>query len=189
MGRDAVIVITGPIGSGKSYVTDLFSQRSWQVIDADLVGHEVLRDAEVINLIAERWPQVVRGEVVNRKLLADVVFGNRENLEVLEQITHPLIQVQIDDWLATSSGRRAIEVSVLKAIRPAWGEVVVIDAPLEIRKQRLQERGLDRAAAQLRLDVQPPRRAWLEAANIVLENRAPGRTLSLRLIDFLDRRV
>jgi dephospho-CoA kinase len=189
MGRDAAIVITGPIGSGKSYVADIFSRQGWDVLDADLVGHEVLRETRVIDLISRRWPETVIDGIVDRSILAALVFAKQENLELLERITHPRIQARIDDWSAATTGRRAIEVSALKAILPSWGEIVLIDAPLGIRKERLHGRGLEPAAALLRMNAQPPRRDWLRAAQIVLDNRHPGPMAALRLAAFLDRRT
>jgi dephospho-CoA kinase len=188
LGRDTVVVITGPIESGKTYVVELFSRHQWRVLDADVVGHRVLREANVIEEISKRWPHATLDGEVNRRALAEIVFANPRELRALEQMTHPRIQDLITDWLAATDGPKVIEVSVLAAVAPAWGMTVVIDAPLTVRKERLQTRGMEPASVRRRMASQPPRREWLRAAQIVLENGHPGPAASLHLIDFLDRR-
>jgi dephospho-CoA kinase len=189
MTPDQVIVITGPIGSGKSYVSHLFSQRGWRVLDADEVGHEVLREQAVIDCIRARWPDVVVRGNVDRRLLAARVFGYPGDLRVLEEITHPAIRQRIDTWLAARSGPRAVEVSVPHAIPPNWGDTVLVEAPVAVRLERLQGRGMDAAEISRRMNAQPPRGTWLATAKIVLENDRAGPSVAHRLLDFLARRV
>jgi dephospho-CoA kinase len=170
MRTDPTLVVTGAIGSGKSYVAGCFVSAGWTYVDADTIGHEVLRQDEVVAEVARLWPHTVTGGVVDRTLLATTVFSEPDSLLRLEGITHPRIWAAIDRWLADPSGPRIIEVSVLKAIDPSWGMKLVVDAPLLIRLERLVARGLSTDTAQQRIRAQPPRPKWLEAADIVIDN-------------------
>jgi dephospho-CoA kinase len=189
MTPDQVIVITGPIGSGKSYVSHLFAQRGWWVLDADEVGHEVLREQAVIDRVGDRWPEVVVHGNVDRQLLAARVFDFPSDLRILEEMTHPPIRQRIDTWLAARSGPRAVEVSVPHGISPNWGETLLVEAPVAVRMERLQGRGMDVAEITRRIKAQPPRGAWLAAAKIVLDNGQVGPSVANFLLDFLDWRV
>ena len=170
MRTDPTVVITGPIGSGKSFVADGFVSAGWAYIDADAVGHEVLKQGEVVAEVARLWPQTVNGRVIDRTLLANTVFSDPDALIRLEAITHPRIRDTIDKWLADTSGPRIIEVSVLKAIDAGWGITLVVDAPLPIRLKRLMARGMSRDEAMHRMGAQPSRAKWLEAADVVIDN-------------------
>jgi dephospho-CoA kinase len=88
----------------------------------------------------------------------------------LEAITHPFIRSQIDSWLTATIGPRAVEVSAPKAIKAAWGPVVVIDAPEPVRIERAMARGLDRSAVMARLASQPQRQQWLQLADFIVSN-------------------
>jgi dephospho-CoA kinase len=170
MRTDPTLVVTGAIGSGKSYVAQYFAGAGWAYIDADAIGHEVLKQSDVVSEVLPFWPDAVIQGVIDRSLLADAVFFDPKALVRLEAITHPRIQAGIDRWLATISGPRVVEVSVLKAINPAWGVMLVVDAPMAIRLQRLTSRGLSKESALQRICAQPPRPRWLEAADIVIDN-------------------
>lgn len=149
-----VVGLLGGIASGKSLVTSLLARRGALVIDADRIGHQVLKTPEVKALIRDRWTDSVfhpDGEV-NRSALAAIVFGVSPEAKVerkyLEQITHPAIgqgiQAELDR--AASEG---VKIAVLDApvmLEARWDVVcdtlVYIDAPRAIRRQRaLESRG------------------------------------------------
>jgi dephospho-CoA kinase len=187
MRTDPSLVVTGAIGSGKSFVAQWLVRAGWAYIDADAIGHEVLRHSDVVNKVAHWWPKVVNQSVINRTLLADAVFLDSDALIRLEAITHPRIRAGIDRWLATISGPRIVEVSVLKAIDPAWGRKLVVDAPMAVRFQRLTSRGLSNERAIQRIRAQPPRPKWLEAADIVIDNSGLSELVLDRLVEVLTR--
>lgn len=164
------VVITGAIGSGKSYIAQRFASTGWAYIDADQVGREVLQLEEVIAEVAQLWPHTVRGRAIDRSVLADTVFSDPVSLIRLEEITHQRIRARLNQWIANASGPRIVEVSVLKAIDPRWGLRLVVDAPLPIRLERVIARGLPADRAQQRIGAQPPRAKWLGAADIVIDN-------------------
>ena len=183
---DQVLVITGPIGSGKSYVAGLFRQRGWQVIDADLVGHDVLKDGELVSEIQRRWPSAVNNSAVDRSHLAALVFAQASQLAELESLTHPLIQQQISEWIARTVGRRVVEVSVLSAIIDGWGSRVVVDASRATRKARLIARGMRYEDIVSRMELQPQRHEWLAEADAVIENELRGAHAVHLLINHLE---
>jgi len=164
------LVITGGIGTGKSAVSGFLGNLGWSIVDADGIGHSVLTIPEVITRVALEWPEAVAGGLVDRGRLGDLVFVDPAELALLEAITHPRIQSQVDTWLEASVGPTAVEVSVPRAIRASWGPVVVIDVPEPIRIERTVARGMDRSAVMARLAAQPERQQWLQLADFVISN-------------------
>lgn len=186
MGPDQVIVLTGPIGSGKSYVVEAFRRRGWQAIDADAVGHDVLADSDVVATIRKRWPAAVSGSTVNRARLASLVFTEVDQLNQLELLTHPHIRHKISGWIAKAAGPKVIEVSVPGAIAKEWGPRIVVDAPRSVRHARLIRRGMSDAEITLRMKRQPERPVWLALANIVIDNELDGGVAVPHLIDYFE---
>lgn len=160
-------VVTGGIGSGKSTVTRLASAAGFATIDADLVGHDVLA-GPARAAVARRWPEVMAGGQVDRKALGAIVFSDRAQLKELEALTHPLISEELRYRMASST-RGVLELSVPI---PLAGNLptVVVDAPEEIRRQRLRDRGLSEEAIENRISNQPTRSEWLEMATVVIDN-------------------
>jgi dephospho-CoA kinase len=164
------LVITGGIGSGKSSVSGFLADRGWQVIDGDRIGHDALRDPEIVAEVGKRWPEAVVGGVVDRRALGRVVFDDSEELSQLEGLVHPYISVRLVEWVRSPGGPRALEVSVPQVIEPQWGPIVVVDAPDRVRRERAGQKGLGPDEVEARMRAQPERREWLEMAAYVISN-------------------
>ena len=184
MGPGHRFVITGGIASGKTLVIDLLSRAGWSVIKADLVGHEVLTDPEVVAAVAARWPTVVVDGEVNRTELAGVVFASPDHLAALEAITQPLIVDRVERWIERSNGLVAVEVPVLKVTRTHWGPVIVVYAPVLLRRSRALHRGMDPADVDARMSVQPSDSELLGSADYVIDNRGTLEDLELAVRRF-----
>ena len=164
------VVVTGGIGSGKTSVIDALSGLGWSIIKTDVVGHEVLMDPAAVAALAALWPTVVVQGKVNRSDLAGIVFRDVRHLAALEDITHPLIVDRVDRWIEGSRGFVAIEVPVAKVGR-RWGPLVVVHAPLVLRRQRALDRGMTVADVDSRMAIQPSDFDWLATAGYVIDNR------------------
>lgn len=110
-----ILGLTGSIGMGKSTASRLFSEEGVPVFEADAAVHALYRGAAV-QLIEAEFPGTTRDGVVDRPVLARVVFGNPQALKKLESIVHPLV--------------REMETSFVEAARAAGAPLVVLDIPL-----------------------------------------------------------
>ena len=99
-----VIGIAGGVASGKSLVAQCFKHFGAEVLDADRVGHEVLKDPVVVKQLLEIFSNniLVDGEI-DRTALGKIVFDQSPKgfkaLAALEQITHPEIGKRIQTQL------------------------------------------------------------------------------------------
>ena len=178
-----VIGIVGGIASGKSLVSRRLCEMGAEVLDADRIGHEVLREAEVKEAIRARWGESVfdaRGEV-DRSRVAAIVFadppaGPRE-LTYLEQLTHPRIERHLRKTLDRVARRNAGSILVLDAallLEAGWNEfcdkTLFVDAPRSVRLARAQQRGWSETEFEAREAVQASV-DWKRAqADIVIDN-------------------
>ncbi len=88
-----VAALTGSIATGKTVVLDYFRDNlGFKVVSADSVGHEILKNAEIIEKIGETFgADVIKNGSIDRKTLGKIVFSDKAELEKLNQITHPAI--------------------------------------------------------------------------------------------------
>ncbi len=93
---DLVIGLTGGIASGKTTVSDYIESKGYNVIDCDLISHEVLFLKDTITeLVNEFGDSILVNDAICRKTLGDIVFNNKEKLNKLNNILHPIIYNEV----------------------------------------------------------------------------------------------
>ena len=120
-GRPVPLVgITGGIGSGKSFLSDMFKQLGAFVVDADKIGKEVLEQDENVlkNVVKQFGNSIINGNnKIDRKMLAKMVFGDTKELEKLNAIIHPPMI-------------RNIEGKIKDELKTKRSPMIVVDAAL-----------------------------------------------------------
>ena len=102
-----IFAITGPTGSGKSTVSNIFRSLGVYVADADKAAKEVTaKGTECLERIRDAFGESViteNGEL-NRKKLSQIVFNDDKKLKLLNEITHSYIKKRIEagDYLGTN---------------------------------------------------------------------------------------
>jgi len=169
-----VVLLGGGIGAGKSSIAALFAERGYEVVEADLVGHEILAtDPEVLAAVINRWPGVVSDGVIDRAALAGVVFSDPTELRYLEQITHPRIRAAIADRIASMEASRVVVETPLTGMGVATDITTVRVAVLadhDVRLARAVMRGGDAADVERRMRSQDDDATWRAWADHVVDN-------------------
>ncbi len=167
-----LVLLSGGIGAGKSEVGRRLAALGADVVDADLVGHQVLEPGgEAHGAVTARWPAVVVGGRVDRAALGRIVFGDPAQLAELEAITHPAIAARIAARVAGSNrGLVVVELPLAVDLFGAGWDRVVVDAPADVRRRRLVERGMSEEDVAARMAAQPSREEWLAGADYVVDN-------------------
>lgn len=183
-------VLCGGIGAGKSYVAAIFQSMGVDMIEADAVGHQVLAaGGACFDQVASKWPAVVVDGAIDRRALGSIVFHDNEQLQILESITHPVIAAEITRRIAASPAKLVgIERPLLDGLVGAGLPLVLVDAPTELRIERLVKRGMSTDDIVARLAAQPSRDEWLARADFVIDNDrgADVETQVRRAIDWLE---
>ena len=92
--------ISGVIGSGKSTVCSIFQLLGTPVYNADHEAKMLYQKEDVKQLVEENFGTEIfdpSGNIVFSKL-ADIVFNNRQQLQRINQIIHPLVKEDFRDW-------------------------------------------------------------------------------------------
>lgn len=177
--------LTGGIASGKSVALARFAELGAVTIDHDGLAREVVAPGTVgLERVVDAFGDDVLAAdgSLDRPALAAIVFAEPARREQLNGIVHP----EIRRCAAEREARAAVadpDVVVVHDIpllvetgqADAFGLLVVVDAPRDLRLARLvEERGMNVADAEARLAAQASDEDRLAAADVVLDgSRAP----------------
>lgn len=177
-----VLGIVGGVASGKSHVAKAFVSLGAHVIDADLIGHAVLKDPEVKKHLVQRLGESIldpQGEIV-RPAVGALVFGNssesKQNRQFLESLSHPRIhseiQMQLEKLRLQNCPLVILDAALLieTGLVKLCDAVVFVEVPEAIRLQRALTRGWTKEQWQLREANQLPLAEKRSAAQFVIQN-------------------
>jgi dephospho-CoA kinase len=174
--RPLAVAITGGIGAGKSELLRLFAEHGAATVSSDEIVHELLdKDEEVRRALVERFGKQVLDAAggIRRDVVAERVFADRGDLEFLEQLLHPRVSAQYlawREWLATLPRPPAVCATEVPLLFESGGEaqfdrVVVVTAPLGLRKARAGAALLDQRSPRLISEREKMRRADFSYVN------------------------
>ena len=175
-----VLGITGGIGSGKGLATEFFRSRGAAILDADQIARELAQPGSqmLAQLAAAFGEETLRADgSLNRKRLAELVFGRLAAVAKLNAITHPPILAEVKRRLASmrSQGKAALACVVAPLLLEAGGRdlvdrLLVVTADEGERVGRVRKRdGLSEEEVRLRMAAQMPVEEQARQADWVLD--------------------
>ena len=149
------IAITGGIGSGKTYVSNLLQEQGVPIYNTDNEAKRLMLSDEGIrrDLIALLGTDVYRDGVLNKPMLVSYLFADSENAARINGIVHPRVKDDFCRWLECHADHEIVglESAILyeAGFEDVVDVVVMIYAPEALRIERAMKR--DRATeAQIR---------------------------------------
>jgi len=175
-----LVGLTGNIGSGKSTVAQLFSERGATIIDADVLSRRAVEvGTPAFRAIVERWGTSVLAAdgAIDRGALRRVVFSDSQQLEHLNKIVHPAVE-RMRVALVEQARQRGDRVVVCdipllfeKKMTGKFDRIVLVDAPRPVRLERLvRERGLRETEAMDMIVAQMPAELKRARADFIIDN-------------------
>ena len=179
-GPRRIIAVSGGIGSGKSSVTRVFASKGAVIADADAIARQILQPGEPVlaEVAREFGNDLIRQDgTLDRSLLASRVFGGEgaeERVARLNAMTHPVIEARAWSILreAPAGALAVYDIPLLvegdRADR--FDAVVIVDAPIEQRIERLEARGVAPEDARSRIRAQASSQERRAIASIWIDN-------------------
>jgi dephospho-CoA kinase len=172
------IGLTGGIGSGKSTVSAMLSERGAVVIDSDVLAREVVAPGtEGLAAVVAAFGRVVLapGGELDRAALGRIVFGDVEARRRLEAITHPRVRARAREIEAAAPAGAVvvhdIPLLVETGQQDEFDAVVVVDADPDIQLRRLAaSRGMAADEGRARIAAQASREERRAAADYLIVN-------------------
>lgn len=186
------LFLIGNIASGKSTAARYLERRGALRIDLDELAKALYQSGSaVVDEIAAEfgWDVVNANGGIDRAVLADRAFATPEDTARLNAIVHPVVLEQLGLRLLPANccsvmvpehPFAVVEVSAPEGFEDAFAladEVVAITAPLEARRVRAIERGMDADDFDRRAECQPSDERLLALATRSIDNSAADDSL------------
>jgi dephospho-CoA kinase len=110
--------LTGGLASGKTFVGEALASYGCLLVQADLLGHEVLAPGgEAYQQVVEEFGDAILGAqgAIDRRALAAQVFGSPDRLARLNSLVHPPVLRREERLLAEFAAREPHGIAVVEA--------------------------------------------------------------------------
>lgn len=170
------VAVTGGIGSGKSLVGDYLQALGAIVIDSDQLARTVIERGTpgFDEVLARFGDKILRDGSIDRAALAQIVFSDPKAREDLEAIIHPRVRAETESVIRSAS-EGSIVVNQIPLLVETNGAsrfdfVITVEAPEDLRIERLRERGMPEYEARKRMATQVSAKEREEVADLVMDN-------------------
>ncbi|EPT6801490.1 dephospho-CoA kinase [Campylobacter coli] len=172
--------VTASIACGKSTFIEIANSLGFKSISADSIAHEILDKyalelAQIFSKFHKKNLLKTEGKI-DRKILGEIVFNNKEAKTILENFTHPKIRAQILEQMQILEQENKpffVEIPLFfeSGAYDGLGKVILIYAPKELSLKRIIQRdNLSLETAKARLDSQMNIEEKLEKADFIIKN-------------------
>jgi len=171
-----VIALTGGIGCGKSLAAQYFAELGALVIDADQLARAAIeRGSQGFDeVVAFFGDSILNNGDIDRRALGELIFKNPEAKIKLEGIVHPFVRREFEEAVASLKSDEVLvyEIPLLveTGAQDRFDLVITVESEMEIRIERLRQRGMHISAIQGRIAAQATREQRVEAADFLIEN-------------------
>jgi dephospho-CoA kinase len=188
-----LVGLTGNIGSGKSTVAQLLSERGATIVDADVLARRAVEQGTTAYRgIVERWGTSILAPDggVDRAALRRIVFSEPAELEQLNALVHPEVErmrVALVEQARQRGDRLVVcDIPLMfeRKLTDDFDCIVLVDAPRPVRLERLvRERGLRETEAMAMIVAQMPAELKRARADFVIDNEGTLTQLDERVTE------
>lgn len=190
-----IIGITGGIASGKSTVTEFLRQKGFQVVDADVVVHQLQKPGgRLYQVLVEHFGEKIlleNGEL-NRPLLASLIFSNPEEQEWSKRTQGEIIREELAalrNQFAQTEALFFMDIPLLfEQNYASWfDETWLVYVNRDVQLERLMKRDqISKEAAESRLNSQWPLERKISLASNSLDNNGNQEQLIVQVVQLLE---
>lgn len=172
-----IIGLTGGIGSGKTTVAKFIEEFGFPVYYSDDCAKEIVNDNEDLKLKIKELlgnDSYDKDGVYDRKFVAEKVFNDKELLQSLNEIIHPAVRLDFEDWVKKQTKYLVFKETALlfelKLHKQCYRSVLVT-AEDNIRIKRVMDRdGKTYREVQSVMEKQMSEKEKIKLANCIIYN-------------------
>jgi dephospho-CoA kinase len=168
--------ISGGIGSGKSYVSNLLEEKGFPVYNADARAKELMNSNPVIReaLTEAFGEEVFIDNQLNRPFLANIIFNAPERREWVNSVVHPVVYADFAEWANEQTSNIVFQENAVMFDTGSYrkfDKTILVFADLETRIRRTMLRdNSDRKDVQARINSQGNPEEHKKLADFVIDN-------------------
>ena len=170
------VALTGNIGSGKSWVSQLFQRIGIPVFNSDEEAKRLYEREDVREAMKARFGEDVYFEdnSVNRKRVAEIIFNDAKAMHEVEQLLYPVLNAYFDEWAESQEAPYVLYESAIifeKHLEDLFDAVVLVSATEQTRLRRVMLRDhCDEEAVRERMASQWSENEKREKADFIIEH-------------------
>ena len=168
--------LTGGIGSGKSTIAGFFRSLGIPVYDSDLRAKELMEGNKAVRegIIGLLGPSAYTDGKLNRSHISSRVFADRDLLERLNALVHPVVREDFLHWSQQQRSPYVIQEAAVLIENGAFrglDRMILVTAPEEERIRRVMSRdSVSREAVMARMKNQWRDADKIPLADYIIEN-------------------
>ena len=187
--------ITGGIGSGKSTAANFFKKKDAVIFDADEEAKYYLQSTiSLQNRIVDNWGnQVTTHNKLDLNKLAEIVFSDKENQQIINQLLWPEVYVLMSQAAKEATANKAkifvVDAAMLfeSEYSNYFDSILLVTASKSIRKKRILLRNnIPENQINKRMSFQMPEAEKKQLAHFIIENNGNESGLYKKLEIFYD---
>jgi dephospho-CoA kinase len=172
-----IIGLTGGIGSGKTTVAKFIEDCGFPVYYSDDRAKDIVNDnddlkAKIKELLGDKAYD--ENGLYDRKYVAEKVFNNNDLLHELNEIIHPAVRIDFEDWVKKQTKYLVFKETAilfeLKLNKQCYKSILVT-AEDNIRAKRVMDRdGKTYREVQAIMEKQMPEKDKIKLADCIIHN-------------------
>lgn len=177
-----VVGLTGGIGSGKTTVAGMFKDLGIPVYNADREAKNLMNTSDPLKkgIRALFGEKAFTKEGLNREFIAAIVFNDKEKLEALNELVHPLVRSHFLSWMDAQSAAYVIQENPLifeKNSQSLFDYIITVTAKKEDKIKRVMARDrIDESQVLGRMNNQLDDSLKIKGADFVIYNESLKKT-------------
>lgn len=138
------IGLTGGIGSGKTTISQILKTLQIPIFNSDLFAKKLYTNTNVISTLKKKFGDtILKGENIDLNKLAHIIFNNKNHLDTLNNIIHPIVLKNFNDWYKQQTTHYIIKESALlfeSETVKNLDKIILVHTPLKLRIKRIIRR-------------------------------------------------
>jgi len=186
------ICIVGDIGSGKTYISNLFSKNKNLIFNADLEVNKIYNyNKNIFNKIKKKLPHFIKTFPTNKSEIHNAIIFNKSNLKKIIKIIHPEIRKKMNIFLKNNNKQKFVILDIPLLLENKLNKsedvIVYVDAKKNILQKYLKKRaGYNQKIVEILKEMQILPERKKELSDIVIENNFNPKKMRLRARQVLD---
>ena len=186
------ICIVGDIGSGKTYISNLFSKNKNLIFNADLEVNKIYNyNKNIFNKLKKKLPHFIKTFPTNKSEIHNAIVFNKSNLKKIIKIIHPEIRKKMNIFLKNNNKQKFVILDIPLLLENKLNKsedvIVYVDAKKNIVQKYLKKRaGYNQKIVEILKEMQILPERKKELSDIVIENNFNPKKMRLRARQVLD---
>jgi dephospho-CoA kinase len=142
------VAITGGIGSGKSFISNKFTELGVPIYNSDVRANIIINsNITVKKLLIKNFgdDSFINGEL-NKKLISKIIFNNKSKLDLINSIVHPFVNQDYNSWLLIQKASYTIYESAIiyeNNSMHKFDKIIGVISDNKLKISRLLKRGMN----------------------------------------------